>query len=311
MPKFPPRKRAVEISFAAAAKAHIDSGRGRREKLDGNERQETTTMDTVLEEAAGKRARGLDRAFEILDFLRQKRQALKPNEIAAQIGAPRSSVYELVNLLLRNGILEFSGGDGRVYLGRKLYFLGTAYAEQFDLMRESEEVLERLAEETRETAQMCLLEGNKYTVAMMREGARAFRISSNIGELVPIPWTASGRILLSHLSDTEIRQFIPADDFLLPNGTWLDPDRFIGEVRQATADGFFTFNSEVENYTHCFAVPVRQADGQCVATLCLVAPKEDGLRNRATYLDSLLAAAAEISEKLGFHPLERRGTHPR
>ncbi|NEH53884.1 helix-turn-helix domain-containing protein, partial [Rhizobium leguminosarum] len=58
-------------------------------------------MDAVQDEAAGKRARGLDRAFEILDFLRQKRQALKPNEIAAQIGAPRSSVYELVNLLLQ------------------------------------------------------------------------------------------------------------------------------------------------------------------------------------------------------------------
>lgn len=65
------------------------------------------------------------RSPPILSGMRgQKRQALKPNEIAAQIGAPRSSVYELVSLLLRNGILEFTGGKGRLYLGRKLYFLG-------------------------------------------------------------------------------------------------------------------------------------------------------------------------------------------
>ena len=113
-------------------------------------------MDAVQDEAAGKRARGLDRAFEILDFLRQKRQALKPNEIAAQIGAPRSSVYELVNLLLSNGILEFTGGEGRVYLGRKLYFLGAAYENHFDFTRECEATLERLADETRETAQFCM-----------------------------------------------------------------------------------------------------------------------------------------------------------
>ncbi len=263
-------------------------------------------MADGAEDMVSRRTRGLDRAFEILEFLRVKRQPMRPNEIAVEIGAPRSSIYELINLLLRHGMLDYQGGDGRVFLGRKLYFLGTAYADQFDLMRESEDMLARLAEETRETAQMCLLEGNKYTVAMMREGSRAFRISSNIGELVPIPWTASGRLLVSHLSDEEILDFIPADDFVLPSGKGLDPARFIAEVRQATIDGYFTFNSAVETFTHCFAVPVHQADGQCVATLCLVTPKEDGLRNRQAYLDSLLAAAHELSEQLGYSTGRKR-----
>jgi hypothetical protein len=31
-------------------------------------------MDALSDDAGGKRARGLDRAFEILDFLRQKRR---------------------------------------------------------------------------------------------------------------------------------------------------------------------------------------------------------------------------------------------
>ncbi len=263
-------------------------------------------MADGAEDIVSRRTRGLDRAFEILEFLRVKRQPMRPNEIAVEIGAPRSSIYELINLLLRHGMLDYQGGDGRVFLGRKLYFLGTAHAEQFDLMRESENMLARLAEETRETAQMCLLEGNKYTVAMMREGSRAFRISSNIGELVPIPWTASGRLLVSHLTDEEILDFIPADDFVLPNGTRLDAARFIAEARQATADGYFTFNSAVETFTHCFAVPVHQAGGHCVATLCLVTPKEDGLRNRQSYLDSLLVTARELSEHLGYSPGRKR-----
>jgi DNA-binding IclR family transcriptional regulator len=252
-------------------------------------------------DSVSRRTRGLDRAFEILEFLRVKRQPMRPNEIASEIGAPRSSVYELVNLLLSHGMLDYQGGDGRVFLGRRLYFLGTAYAEQFDLMRECDRMLVRLAEETRETAQMCLLEGRKYTVAMMREGIRPFRISANVGELVPIPWTASGRLLVSHLTDQQITDLIPAEDFVRPNGEPLAPADFIAQVRQAGHDGYFTFNSEVENFTHCFAVPIHQADGACIATLCLVAPREDGLRNRESYLDSLRNAANEISEKLGFH----------
>ncbi|WFR99077.1 IclR family transcriptional regulator [Rhizobium tumorigenes] len=252
-------------------------------------------------EIASRRTRGLDRAFEILEFLRVKRQPMRPNEIAAEIGAPRSSVYELVNLLLGHGMLDYQGDDGRVFLGRRLYFLGTAYAEHFDLMRECERMLTRLAVETRETAQMCLLEGNKYTVAMMREGVRPFRISSNVGETVSIPWTASGRLLVSHLTDQQIIDLIPPEDFTLPDGRQLDPATFLAEVRTAARDGYFTFNSEVENFTHCFAVPIYQAGGNCIATLCLVAPREDGLRNRDSYLESLLTAANEISDKLGFY----------
>lgn len=259
-------------------------------------------MKDQIDEGAGRRARGLDRAFEILDLLRAQRQPLRPNEIHRALGGPRSSVYDLVNLLLRHGALEYRGEDGRVFLGRKLFFLGNAYAEQLDLLREGELMLDRIAQETRETAQLCMLEGNKYTVAVMREGLRPFRISANVGELVPIPWTATGRLLVSHLTAEQILAFVPPEDFTLPNGRRLDPARFIAEAHQARADGFFTFDSEVETFTHCFAVPVRDASGAWIATLCIVAPREDGLRNRQAYLTRLLAAAADLSGRLGFLP---------
>jgi DNA-binding IclR family transcriptional regulator len=245
------------------------------------------------------RARGLERAFEILDFLRQKREPLRPNEIATGIKAPRSSVYELVNLLLGNGVLEYAGGDGRVYLGRKLFFLGTAYAEHFDLGRESEALLQWIAKETRETAQMCMLDGNKYTVAVMKEGVRPFRISSNVGERVAIPWTASGRLLVSHMSDKEILDLIPPDDFILPDGKLLAPAAFLAEVHSARSDGYYTFESITDTFTQCFAVPVYQANGVCIATLCLVTPRADGQANRQSYLRSLLDAASTLSQRMG------------
>jgi DNA-binding IclR family transcriptional regulator len=257
-------------------------------------------MDDVTVETVNRRARGLDRAFEILQHLRLRRQPLRPNEIAAGIGAPRSSVYELVNLLLRQGALEYRDEDGRVFLGRKLYFFGAAYAEQFDLMRECERLLAKLAEETRETAQMCLLEGDKYTVARMREGVRPFRISSNVGDPVPIPWTASGRLLVSHMTDAEILDLIPPADFRLPNGLRLKPTDFIAEAREASRAGYVAFDSVVDTFTRCFAAPIYRPGRVCVATLCLVAPREDGVRNERFYLHSLAGAATDLSGCLGY-----------
>ncbi|MDF0603302.1 IclR family transcriptional regulator [Psychromarinibacter sp. C21-152] len=246
-----------------------------------------------------RRARGLDRAFEILDFLRAQRQPMRPNEIAQIIGAPRSSVYELVNVLLRLGVIEYRGSDGRVFLGRKLYFLGAAYMDELDLIQAAESVLTEVTAQIQETSQLCMLDGNKYTVALMRESARPFRISSTIGEAVPLPWTASGRLLVSHMTDDEIRDFIPPEDFVLPDAAPLDPDEFLRQVRQAETDGHFTFNSEVERFAHCFAVPVRDGAGICAATLCLVTPEEDGRRNHDHYLDTLKRGADQLSFQLG------------
>ncbi len=243
--------------------------------------------------------RGLDRAVEILDFLRARQKPARPNEIAIGIDAPKSTAYELVNLLLRLGVLEYADDEGRVFLGRKLYFLGLAYQEQFDLTRECKAYLSRIAEETRETAQLCLLDGNKYTVAMMKEGVRPFRISSDVGKPIPLPWTASGRLLLSHMSDAEILAFVPDEDFVLPSGSTLPTETFLKEVNGARREGFFSFDSLADTFTHCFAAPVLEDGSICVATLCLVAPRQDAVRNYDRYRATLVACAEELSGQLG------------
>ncbi len=249
-----------------------------------------------------QRARGLERAFDILDLLRRENRSMRPNEIATKMGAPRSSVYELVRLLLDMKVLENSGEDGQVFLGSRLYFLGRAYNNKVDFYESAERLLGQIVSETSETAQLCKLEGSKYTVALMKEGSRPFRISSNVGELVSVPSTASGRLLLGHLNDQEIMDFLDDDDFNLPRGERLHPHVFIEEVRQASKDGHFTFDSIVDNFTHCFAVPVYNKENKCVATLCLVTPRDDGHDNKDAYLKSLKKVAKELEMHLEAMP---------
>ncbi len=242
----------------------------------------------------GTRARGLDRAFEILDCLAGARRPLRANEIAATLGAPRSSVYELSGLLLRRGMLE-DVGDGRLFLGERLSLLAAAYTAASGRHAAIQAALGRIVAETSETAQFCRLDGDRYYVAAVREGSRPFRISTDIGERVPLTWTASGRVLVGHLSEDEIRAFVPAADFALPDGTPIPVDAFLDEVAATRAAGHFTFDSALDSYTHCFAVPVGRPDGRAVATLCIVAPREDALRHHEDYLASLKRAATTLS----------------
>ncbi|MEH0832275.1 IclR family transcriptional regulator [Pectobacterium cacticida] len=245
-----------------------------------------------------RRARGLDRAFEILEYLKTQRQPLRPHDIAKGINAPKSTVYELVALLLARRILESVGHDGLVYLGRELYFLGQAHLSHFDFTRESDRFLQQIVERTHETAQMCLLNGRKYNVALMREGERAFRISSGVGEDIPIPWTASGRLLLGHMSDEAILELVPTEDFTLPDGSRLSTEQFLQEIRQAHRDGFFSFDSIADTYTHCFAAGIYNSQHQCTATFCIVAPRGDAYINHDRYRSVLMECARAMEQRL-------------
>jgi len=252
----------------------------------------------MTEDTIKRRARGLDRAFDILDFLKEKGTPLRPNEIASGIGSPKSTVYELVSSLLERRILETVGKEGHVYLGRQLYFLGQAHLRHFDFTREAEVSLAEIVSQTHETAQMCLLNGRKYTVALMKEGQRHFRISSDIGENAPIPWTASGRLLLSHLSDQQIIDLIDPEDYILPDGERLPLDTFLREIRKAGTEGFFSFDSVADTFTHCFAAPVKDERGICVATLCIVAPRADAKNNYSDYRRVLIDSANGLARRV-------------
>jgi DNA-binding IclR family transcriptional regulator len=73
-------------------------------------------------------------------------------------------------------------------------------------------------------------------------------------------------------------------------------------VHKAREARFFSFDTLADNFTHCFAAPVFDDGGICVATLCLIAPREDAARNYERYRDVLAACAGELSEKLHAAP---------
>jgi hypothetical protein len=84
-----------------------------------------------LKTPAGRR-RGIERIVEIPECC--TRAARRSNRIASAVGAPRSTVHEIVGQLLQAGLLETFDGVGKVFLGRRLHYLGIAYVKNFDLI---------------------------------------------------------------------------------------------------------------------------------------------------------------------------------
>lgn len=154
-------------------------------------------------------------------------------------------------------------------------------------MRRGRQAVDRLALETGETSQLCMLQGRQYTVVHMAAVTRPFRTSSDIGTQIPLPWTASGRLLLAHLSDEQIRGFVTAKDLILPSGNAIALEAFIESITRARADGYCITSGLVDAFTHCIAAPIFGPDRRVVATLCFVVPV-DTEADRCVMLRGLL-----------------------
>jgi DNA-binding IclR family transcriptional regulator len=241
------------------------------------------------------RTRGLDRAVEIFQLLHAVRKPIPIGEIARQLKAPRSTVYEIVNLFLTADILEYAGDGAEVFFGRAIYLYANDYHATHAMVRLGQEEVRRLAIETGETCQFCMPVGNKYTVVSMQNSARLFRIGSDVGVLVPIPWTASGRFFVAHMSLAELKAFIPAEDFRLQDGRSVDPRKFLAEARAARDAGICAIPGLVDEYATCVAAPVVDHAGRCVASICFIVSSATGEKRMGELSALLLESARRLS----------------
>jgi len=223
------------------------------------------------------RERGVDRVLQILAYLHKIGRPIRPGELARGLNAPRSSTYEYIRTMESSGVLECRA-DGSVYFGPAVYFYGADYLREHDIVQKGRDEVDRLAHETDEMCQLCMVHNGKFVVVHMRYGSRSFNISSGIGIEIPIPWTASGRLFFSGMTDADISNSLSQEDLLLPNGRSIEIDEFIKSVRIAENQGYCITSGLVDVYTHCIAAPIHDSRGKVIATICSVVlidtPKE-------------------------------------
>ncbi|MFP3600785.1 IclR family transcriptional regulator [Paraburkholderia sp. SIMBA_053] len=242
------------------------------------------------------RARGVDRVIDIFRKLHQAQRPMTMRELIEATSSPRSSIYELVAILTEVGWLETSA-DGNVFFGREMHYYGSDYATHNDLISRAHQSILALVRKYDETTQLCMLEGNKYSVVLSENSARPFNISSDIGVRVPIPWTATGRLLLGHMSADAIRALIPADDFVLDNGVRIDFDEFMRDVQNAKARGYCCTEGLSNAFRLCMAAPVRDRAGIPIAALCFMTGRDTDPDRRQSMLEDLLQSAQALSHR--------------
>lgn len=247
------------------------------------------------------RTSGTERAFQIIECLVDLGEPATAYQIAKKLGAPLSTIYESIAQLERLQILTRKGGEGKFFLGHRLYLYGLAYSrvmENEDVFRLEAESLSRAANNN---VQIMIRDGDYAVVAIMVDDPDQFQISMRPGTRAPLTWSAGGLLLLCSLPDEEradIYQRLKPS----PSGrAFVDPDEIDCNCREAFARGYIISPAESGFAVACIAAPIFQTPGNCVAAVSMAVPEQAAKTSGHGLAKLAMRAARNIESHLGWN----------
>ncbi|MGF9694240.1 IclR family transcriptional regulator [Rhizobium sp. 0TCS1.26] len=241
------------------------------------------------------RARGTDRLLDVLDLIAAQQQPVTRNAIAAKLGAPRSTVYSIIDALMARGFLDQMEPEGLIVPGRLCGLLGQVYERSAPLARRAREVVTELALATGEVSELDVLQDWTQLILISRSGRGHGYRSAVEGSRFPLPATAAARFLLEGYSIAELERSIPAADFTTPTGMVLSPELLHQEIGEARRQGYWITRAIVDPYVACVTAPVRNREGRCIGVICLVVALQEIDKREAEYIAATTQAAASLS----------------
>ncbi|WP_081881592.1 SMP-30/gluconolactonase/LRE family protein [Bosea sp. LC85] len=250
-------------------------------------------------------AAALAKGLYLLDVIGEAATPPRFKDLQAATGLPKGTLARLLNTLVLFRLIRQEDSDNTYRLGHRLFELAHRVWESFDLRGAAAPVLDRLAEETRETAALCAIDNDEvlYIDQRSRGGAYGFRIE--IGRRAPLHCTAGGKALLAFAQPHEQRAIF---DRMMLTGftdvTFTQEDALLADLALSRARGYAVSLEEHVAGVSSVAAPIFDHTGRAVAAIGVFGPSSRLTRDRLHVTGrDLMAAARQISGNVGATPM--------
>jgi DNA-binding IclR family transcriptional regulator len=220
---------------------------------------------------------------------------LRVVDVARALDVAVSTAHRLLSTLVDERFLRQAPGSRRYIAGPVALRLARAISFEQTLRRIAEPYLQLLCRELNETINLeILVDGDVYFLASA-EDRHQLRVAQFVGQRIPAHQAAGGKVLLA---------FGSAAAPEVPSGTSASAavasaavgEDLAAELRQVRAAAYAVNLSDIDDSVRAVAVPVRDAEGECLAALSLAAPTVRLPDLRVQYvLPELRRAADEIA----------------
>src|SRR6185295_263791 len=229
------------------------------------------------------------------------------SDLAREVGLNKTTVFRLLTALENAEMIERTASGEAYRLGPELVRLASRVVDKSALRAAAGPTLHVLAGETRETVTLEVLVGSEILILDETTGGHVIGAMPSLGTRWPAHATSTGKVLLAALPEAELMARLngPLKEFT-PR-TITDPAALRRELDRVRANGYAVASEELEPGYVAVGAPVRAAGGDVVAAVSVGGPKSRFLpATIATLGEDLPVFADSISERLGWHPPDRK-----
>lgn len=240
------------------------------------------------------------KAVRVLRAFTYDEPVLGVSELARRLGYGKSTVHRILLTLAEEGLVARTP-SGQYRLGLGLLELGQVAVASLELREVAHGPLERLRNDTGETAHLAVFEPPDVVYLERFESPSTLRMFSRLGRRNHAHVTSSGKCLLAFGTRDDFDEVIAAGLPRIGPRSITEPrllERALEEVRER---GYAVSLEESERGVVSVGAPVFDHDGVCVGAVSVAGPV---LRMPADDLDRIAAQVVrtgrEISSALGY-----------
>jgi DNA-binding IclR family transcriptional regulator len=245
--------------------------------------------------------RAVDRALSVLVLLASTPTGMDASALARGAQLHVSTVFRMLQTLkLKNFVVEAPGGLYRI--GPKAFEVGSSFLRSTSLQSEGQVIVERLSEETGETASLGILDSDEVFYLAIAHGQRELGIQSNVGTRHPVYCTALGKVLLADLSWAEARALLSRIELTRRTiNTIVSIGRLRDELLKVARQGYALDAEERAIGVRAVGAPVRDHSGRVVAAISAAGPAfRIAGASHELLVEQVQKLAAEFSRRLGY-----------
>ncbi|HEY7820729.1 MAG TPA: IclR family transcriptional regulator [Vicinamibacteria bacterium] len=249
-------------------------------------------------------AQAVLRAISLLKAFPPDRPERDVAELASAAGLSRSTTHRLLAALESEGLVTRAEGSNRYRLGPETVVLGARALRGVRLRETVRQELQRLAEETGETATLEVLTQGKMLILDEVLGAHLVGASPSLGTSWALHATSTGKALLAELPRARILALIAQPLARFTERTIVSLSALEDELSRIRQDGFATVSGELEEGYAAAGAVIHVPMTEPYASLSVGGPSARLQETELRELGGLLKARAEeVSRRLGHEPV--------
>ncbi len=244
----------------------------------------------------------VERALDILEAIGRRGGGMTNSEISRRLHIPKSSASYILRTLERRGYLRRDRFTGKYKLGLKVLNLSHRALMGLDIRDVAHPVLQQLAERTRLTANLAILDHGEVVYIEKAEAPSFIKMDTWVGRRLPVHATSVGKALVAFLPPDEVKDILKEWGLsrLTPK-TITVRSRFLRELERVRAQGYAVDDEESSPGVRCVGAPIFDSFGKVEAAVSVSGTTSQIDSAHLPRIAALvMEAARKISRQLGY-----------